>query len=442
MPATTDRVSDTRLAHAKRDTLALLETILGPPKDWSIAFRLWDGTSAGPADAMTTLVLVHPWSMRSLLWPPTEVNAGEAYIFGDIDAEGDIEHVFDVMEDLAELEWRRPALFAHLGRLLLTLPARPAGRDALRAADQRGELHSRQRDRAAVRYHYDVSNDFYRTWLDERMQYSCAYFRDPGDDLDTAQNAKLEHICRKLRLKRDDRLLDIGCGWGGLLEYADIEHGVRGLGVTLSEPQASLANERLRRAGVGDRAHVEVRDYREVEGEFDKLVSVGMVEHVGEDKLPEYFGQAMRLLRPGGVFLNHGITTRWDQRPSPGPKSFVSRYVFPDGELQTVSTVLAAAERAGFEVRDVEGLREHYARTLRHWVANLERQHDRIVKATDEVTYRIWRLYMSGSAHNFDAGRLGIFQALLFKPCGGPACLPPTRADWYAAQPEAASAAD
>jgi cyclopropane-fatty-acyl-phospholipid synthase len=209
-----------------------------------------------------------------------------------------------------------------------------------------------------------------------------------------------------------------------------------------SEPQASLANERLCRAGVGDRAHVEVRDYREVEGEFDKLVSVGMVEHVGEDKLPEYFGQAMRLLRPGGVFLNHGITTRWDQRPSPGPKSFVSRYVFPDGELQTVSTVLAAAERAGFEVRDVEGLREHYARTLRHWVANLERQHDRIVKATDEVTYRIWRLYMSGSAHNFDAGRLGIFQALLFKPCSGPACLPPTRADWYAAQPEAASAAD
>ena len=442
MPTTMDRVSDTRLTHAKRDTLALLETILGPPKDWSIAFRLWDGASAGPADAVTTLVLVHPWSLRSLLWPPTEVNAGEAYIFGDIDAEGDIEHVFDVMEDLAELEWRRPALFAHLGRLLLALPARPSGRDAVRAADPRGALHSRQRDRAAVRYHYDVSNDFYRTWLDERMQYSCGYFRDPDDDLDTAQNAKLEHICRKLRLKRDDRLLDIGCGWGGLLEYAATRHGVRGLGVTLSEPQAALANERLRNAGVGDRAHVEVRDYREVEGEFDKLVSVGMVEHVGEGRLPEYFGRAMRLLQPGGVFLNHGITTRWDQRPSPAPKSFVSRYVFPDGELQPVSTVLAAAEQAGFEVRDVEGLREHYARTLRHWVTNLERQHDRVVRATDEVTYRIWRLYMSGSAHNFDAGRLGVFQTLLFKPCGGPACLPPTRADWYSTEPGAASAAD
>ncbi len=414
------------------DTMAVLTQILGPEERWPVAVRLPDGTEHGPAAADATVVLPHAWSLRSLLWPPTEVNAGEAYIFGDVDLVGNMERMFDALDSLADLEWKRPAFFARLAARLLALPAPPSSHDRGRAADPHGILHSRQRDRAAVRYHYDVSNTFYGMWLDQRMQYSCGYFRSPGDTLDAAQTAKLEHICRKLRLKAGDRLLDIGCGWGGLLEYAASHHGARGLGVTLSEPQAALANERLARAGVADRARAEVRDYREVSGTFDKIVSVGMVEHVGESKLREYFGKAMSVLEPGGLFLNHGITTEQSQQPSPGRNSFVARYVFPDGELQTVSTVLKAAEREGFEIRDVESLREHYARTLRHWVANLEAHHDEVVAETDEVTYRIWRLYMSGSAHNFDAGRLSLFQSLLVKPNGGPAPLPPTREDLYA----------
>jgi cyclopropane-fatty-acyl-phospholipid synthase len=418
-------------------TVAIATEILGPPDDWKVGLRLWDGTRLGPAGAPATVVLPHPWSLRSLLWPPNEVNAGEAYVFGDVDVEGDIERVFDVLYGLPDLELRQPAVFMRLARQLLALPARPSGRDATRAATPHGTLHSRARDRASVRYHYDVSNAFYAAWLGSRMQYSCGYFRSPDCTLDEAQTAKVDHICRKLRLREGDRLLDIGCGWGGLLEHAAVAYGASGLGVTLSEPQAKAANDRLRRAGVADRARVAVCDYRDTEGEFDKIVSVGMVEHVGEAMLRPYFAQALRLLKPGGVFLNHGITTTWTNRGPLGHKSFVGRYVFPDGELQPISVVLGAAEAEGFEVRDVESLREHYAQTLRHWVSNLERAHDEVVRETDEVTYRIWRLYMAGSAHNFDAGALNVFQALLHRPCGGPSPLPPTRDDWYAATPDA-----
>ena len=417
---------------ARDATVAVLTELLGPPETWHVAARLWDGTCLGPSASRATVVLPHPWSLRSLLWPPTEINAGEAYIFGDVDVEGDIEGIFGMLDDLASLEWRRPAVFVRLARGLLALPAPPSGRDPSRGAVTSGALHSRARDRAAVRYHYDVSNNFYAKWLDPKMQYSCGYFRSPDDALDVAQAAKVDHICRKLRLSEGDRLLDIGCGWGGLLEHAAVNYGVSGLGITLSEPQAEHANERLRKAGVADRARVEVSDYRDATGTFDKIVSVGMVEHVGEKMLRPYFAQAFRLLEPGGVFLNHGITTTWEGRGPLRRGSFLGRYVFPDGELQPVSIVLGAAEAEGFEVRDVESLREHYARTLRHWVSNIEAAHDAVVAETDEVTYRIWRLYMAGSAHGFHAGGLNVFQSLLHRPCGGPAPLPPTREDWYA----------
>jgi cyclopropane-fatty-acyl-phospholipid synthase len=421
-------------ARTRDRTIALITELLGPPDGWRLAVRLWDGTRSGPALAPAELVLRHPWSLRSLLWPPSELNAGEAYIFGDVDVDGRIEAVFDLLDDLSALEWRRPAKFLRVARHVLALPARPAPRDPTRAASTWGPRHSAARDRAAVRYHYDVSNEFYRQWLESRMQYSCGYFRAADHDLESAQAAKVDYICRKLRLRRGDRLLDIGCGWGGLLEHATTTYGVEGLGITLSEPQALVANARLEAAGVAGHARVDVRDYREVDGEFDKVVSVGMVEHVGEANLPAYFGRAFDLLRPGGVFLNHGITTTWDGQGALGDDSFVGRYVFPDGELQPVSVVLGAAEAAGFEVRDVESLREHYARTLRHWVANIEAAHDAVVRETDEVTYRIWRLYMAGSAHNFDAGGLNVFQSLLHKPSGGPSGLPPTREDWYAVE--------
>lgn len=413
------------------DTVALVQEILGAPDSWGIAVRLWDGTRVGPERAPATIVLPHPWTLRSMLWPPDSLTLGEAFIFGDLDVEGDLESVFAAFVPVISGEWRQPKKVARLLRLLLRLPAPPPRVDGVRAGASTGRAHSMRRDRESVCYHYDVSPEFYRLWLDRRMQYSCGYFERPDADLDTAQTAKLEHICRKLRLSPGDRLLDIGCGWGGLLEYAVERFGVSGLGVTLSKPQAREANRRFELAGLNGRARAEVRDYRELTGEFDAIVSVGMVEHVGRARLHEYCERAFELLRPGGVFLLHGITAKWEDRPGPND-AFINRYVFPDGELTPISELLTEAESVGFEVRDIENLREHYAATLRHWVRNLQARREEAIAVTDEVTYRIWRLYMTGCAYNFEHGALGVCQSLLHKPTGGHSGLPPTRAEWYA----------
>ena len=265
------------------------------------------------------------------------------------------------------------------------------------------------------------------------MVYSCAYFATPDDDLDTAQERKLEYICRKLRLRPGERLLDIGCGWGGLVIYAAQRYEVEAYGITLSQPQAELAQQRIQEAGLTEHCRVEVRDYRDINeaNSFDKIVSVGMFEHVGEKLLPTYFRQAWHLLRPGGVFLNHGIASDTTLQAQQGT-SFVSTYVFPDGELVPVSSTLRAAEVSGFEVRDVESLREHYTLTLRHWLRRLESNADEARRLTSDITYRIWRLYIAGSAYSFQIGRNNIYQALLTKPDEGESCLPLTRGDWYA----------
>ena len=319
-------------------------------------------------------------------------------------------------------------------RDLLRLPAGPAHPSARRGpAKLTGQRHSVERDRQAVTYHYDVSNDFYALWLDRRMVYSCAYFQAADDDLDTAQERKLDYLCRKLRLQPGQRLLDIGCGWGGLAMHAAERYGVDATGITLSRPQADLANDRIAAAGLADRCRVLVQDYRQVDAgqPYDALVSVGMFEHVGAKTLPVYFAQAHRLLRPGGVFLNHGIASRATDAPLPIP-NFNDTYVFPDGELTPINVTLHAAEESGFEVRDVESLREHYALTLRHWVQRLEAHRGEALRRVGEVTYRVWRLFMSGSAHGFTHGRLNVYQALLVKPgAGGVSGLPLTRADWY-----------
>jgi len=425
---------------AVHDTTALLSELLGRPEGWGARVRFWDGSVLGPQDAPATVVLLHPWSLRSMLWPPSGLTAGEAFIFGEVDVEGDLESLLRALAPVRDLEWRQPRRFAHLMRLLLRLPAPLSTPSHAHAASPSGSEHSKDRDRETVRHHYDLPTDFYRLWLDSRMQYSCGYFECDGCDLEAAQNAKLAHICRKLRLRPGDRLLDIGCGWGGLLEYAAEKHGVQGLGVTLSELQAAEANARFARAGLENRVLARVLDYRDVEGDFDAIVSVGMVEHVGAANLTQYFAKAFGLLRPGGVFLNHGITSAWSEPGSLRTSGFMGRYVFPDGELVPVSRMLGAAEEAGFEVRDVENLREHYAKTLRHWVARLRTNHDRAVLAADEVVYRIWLLYMSGCAYNFDRGVIGVCQSLLHKPNGGPSGLPPTRADWYDQTAETASA--
>ena len=417
-----------------RWTLGMLNELFGDNGGQKVGVRLWDGTpwpDALPRPA--TIVLNRPGALRRMFLPGTEVGLAEAYLYDDFDVEGDIKAVFGLADSLAQ---KALGGIRRLGmaRDLLRLPAgdrRTMGRRG--PAILRDKRHSIQRDRQAVRYHYDVSNDFYALWLDQRMAYSCAYFAMADDDLDTAQVRKLDTICRKLRLHPGQRLLDVGCGWGGLVMHAALHFGVDATGITLSQPQADLANARIAAAGLSDRCRVLAQDYREMDEPdgYDALVSVGMFEHVGAALLPPYFRLAWRLLKPGGVFLNHGIANTMADRPVRGP-SFSDTYVFPDGELVPISATLRAAEGAGFEVRDVESLREHYALTLRHWVRRLEAHHEQALQCVDEPTYRVWRLFMSGSAYGFSVGRLNVYQALLVRPDErGQSGLPLTRADWY-----------
>lgn len=432
---------------------ALLERIFPSPRNFTV--RLWSQAEL-PANTepVFTIELKHPGALRRMFSPPMELSLGEAYIYDDFDIEGDFYAALGMVEALTSRNFS-PADVANLVKEVQRLPRSGPARAITRPpAELRGELHSRRRDREAIRFHYDVGNAFYALWLDQRMQYSCAYFPGGEEDLDTAQARKIHHICRKLRLKPGERLLDIGCGWGGLALEAAQAYGVNVLGVTLSEKQAEYAADRIAYLGLGDRVRVELRDYRELENEsFDKLVSVGMFEHVGRTHLPEYFAQAHRLLRPGGLFLNHGISRRgrpadlallkgMDGRSRPATAglsyferkvlrrgTFSQRYVFPDGELVPVSEANLVAEASGFEVRDVENLREHYALTLRSWVRRLEERHAEAARLAGEAVYRTWRLYMSVSARLFETAQIGVHQTLLSKPDQGKSNLPLSRVD-------------
>ena len=400
-----------------------------PRRDFQV--RLWDGTTWGAArQPRFTLVLKHPVALRALFLAPSDLTVGEAYIYDDFDIEGDIEAAFDFADYLLGQE-RNPGESSDLTERLQKLPASGHAQAGLRPIELRGPVHSRDRDRQAVTYHYDLPAEFYALWLDRRMVYSCAYFHTPEEDLDTAQERKLEYICRKLRLRPGERLLDIGCGWGGLIMHAAAHYGVRAVGITLSVPQAEWARQRLRESGLIDRCRVEAADYRDIDHgrQYDKLVSVGMFEHLSEALLPGYFSRAWDLLRPGGVFLNHGIAYSATYRRR-GP-SFIDHYVFPDSELVPISASLRAAELSGFEVRDVESLREHYALTLHQWGRRLEAHAEEARRITDDTTYRIWRLYMAGAAHRFRTGWLNLYQVLLTKPLLGESGLPLTREDWY-----------
>lgn len=427
----------------------VVEDLFGPPLTRDFSVRYWDGTTEWPADEPRFLLDVRrPWSLRRMLLPPSELSIVEAYLYGDVDIVGDIEASAH-LADVAMQRLRSVGSVTHLMRDVLALPSSDEdthdGAHVARRMLRFGRKHTTQRDEQAVRFHYDVGNDFYSLWLDRQMVYSCGYFERGNESLDDAQTAKLDHVCRKLRLRDGERMLDIGCGWGALVIHAAKHYGVHATGITLSQEQAAFATERVEREGLAGRVTIELRDYRDLPDKelFDKISSVGMVEHVGGDHLDEYFASAYRVLVPGGLFLNHGIISVDDARPKPlldpvwrtlwRRDQFIRRYVFPDGELVPSATVIAAAERQGFELRDVESLREHYVQTLRNWVRRLEAQEEKARSLVGDVTYRVWRLYMAASAHGFDTGRIGIIQSLLGKQDEhGRVRVPRTRGDLYA----------
>jgi len=415
-----------------RIAAAILRLVFGGAYARDFSLRLWDGTVVEAERASRfTLGVETAGALRTAFTPPTDLNAGRAFAAGVLTVEGDMEAAVD--EFYNALQHARKPQMLRLLNLVMRLPKERL--PALREAHLFGRMHSRGRDRAAIGFHYNQPTEFYRTFLDDNLVYSCAYYDEGISTVNDAQAAKIDHILRKVRLQRDERLLDIGCGWGALVLRAAEKYGAHVVGVTLSESQYEEGKRRIAAAGLENRARIELWDYRELPATaFDKIVSVGMFEHVGRAKLPEYFSTAFGLLKPGGLFLNHGIAAQDRGRRGSKSTGFIERFIFPDGELVAVSDALLVAERAGFEIRDVENLREHYTRTLRAWVSNLERNRDAAIAAGGEQSYRAWRLYMAGSAQGFRIGRIGLFQALLAKPEeSGHVPLPATRRDLYAA---------
>jgi cyclopropane-fatty-acyl-phospholipid synthase len=413
--------------------------------DGSLALRLWNdvthsfGQRVGQIAPSFTLVLRDPGVLRDLVLQRGPIPLADAYFHGRLDVEGDLYAALGLKRHFQELSLSgrvRAGLMLDALRLAF-MPGRkiaPAG--AVPTTRRFTHDHSVESDRAAITHHYDVSNAFYKLFLDERMVYSCAYFHAADDTLDAAQRQKLDHICRKLRLQPGERLLDIGCGWGALVIWAAQHYGVQAHGITLSQAQLNEARRRVAAAGLEDRITLELRDYRALEGEgvYDKVSSVGMFEHVGLANLPQYHATVHRVLKPNGLFLNHGITHEEEGWQPSVDTEFINRYVFPDGELDRVSSIQAGMERARFEIQDVENLRIHYAKTLRHWVARLESHHDAALAHVSEATYRVWRLYMAASALEFEAGGTAIHQILSSRRPDShpyPQPVPLTRGDLY-----------
>ncbi|MEU8896338.1 cyclopropane-fatty-acyl-phospholipid synthase family protein [Nocardia sp. NPDC048505] len=421
----------------------LLRTALGDQP--AITFEFWDGSSivSGP-DCRGVMRVRSRDALSYLVWAPGELGLARAYVSGELEFEGDVFTVLRTLQQSAphdaDLGWdaalRAVGAAGRLGALAHHPKPPPEEVRPLR-----GGLHTRRRDAAAISHHYDVGNDFYRLVLGASMTYSCARFVRPDDRgaepanptvaLADAQRAKHDLICRKLGLRPGMRLLDVGCGWGSMALHAAAAYGAQVVGVTISQEQAELARERVIEAGLRGEIEIRLSDYRDLRGEqFDAISSIGMFEHVGTKRTGEYFDTLRALLRPEGRLLNHAISSIGGSRMQ--HRSFIGRYVFPDGELIDVGAVVLAMERAGFEVRDVESLREHYALTLRHWVANLENHWDRAVSMVGPGRARIWRLYMAASALGFEDGGLGLHQILGVVPdAHGHAGMPGTRRAWH-----------
>ncbi len=423
-----------------RTAIGFFEELLRGCETPNIAVRFWDGSVwrlRSDHRTEATVILQHPDSIRRMLRWPVQLAIGEAYIYDDIDVLGSLDTLMPLADHLMErrwtlMDWLRCGVATCLQRRMDRLP------EETRSLVLHGRRHEKLRDKEVVRFHYDVPVEFYRLWLDSRLMYSCGYYQQEDEDLEEAQTQQLEYLCRKLRLKPGDRVLDIGCGWGGFAIHAAQTHGALVHGITLSRRQAEVANQRIGAAGLSRRCRIEVRDFRDVHGErmYDKIISIGMVEHIGKHRLASYYEQAMELLAPGGAFLTQGIGTR-DGQPALGP--FANRYVFPDAEVLPIQDIVRAAERSGFEVRDVESLREHYALTLDAWNHRLEQHRHEAVRVVGEVTYRVWRAYMAMARYLFRRGRLSFYQTLCVRAEDGRAGLPLTREDWYERVPSTLS---
>jgi cyclopropane-fatty-acyl-phospholipid synthase len=427
--------------------MALASLLAGFVKgDLPIAIVAYDGSRAGPPDAEATVVVRSPDAINRVVTRPGELGVARAYVAGDLDIEGDVFAFLQFAADSGDLRLD-PRLLSSLIKTtgLLSLRPLPAPPEEARL---RGGLHSRSRDREAISHHYDVSNDFYGMVLGESMTYSCAVFSQPDEPLAQAQENKYELISRKLGLGPDKRLLDVGCGWGGMVLHAAGRHGVHAVGVTISRQQEDLATKRIADAGLTDRIDVRLQDYRDiVDGPFDAISSIGMFEHVGRARMEEYFTRLYELLPAGGRLLNHAIsrpgypqpdtavgrtkatarriaTAVGSRAPSKIHSDFMERYVFPDGELHEVGVATSMLQEVGFEVRHVETLREHYALTLRRWVANLEANWDAAVAEVGPGRARVWRLYMAASALGFERNDLQVHQVLAVRTEGGRSGVP------------------
>jgi cyclopropane-fatty-acyl-phospholipid synthase len=410
----------------------MLEALLGgiPP----IRFEFWDGSTLGPTDDDRFVRVLSPDALRRIAWSPDELGFARAFVMGDLEVVGNLAEALHLVERTLPDQVRTgvaalPKAFVATRQIGAFGPPLPAPPEEI---VPHGVRHSIRRDRTAVSHHYDVGNEFYELILGPAMTYSCARFADETTTLAEAQAAKHDLICRKLGLpeRPGARVLDVGCGWGSMAIHAAREHGARVVGVTISREQAAAARRRVAEAGVDDLVEIRDQDYRLIDdGPFDAISSIGMAEHVGRRRMNTYFATLFALLTPGGRMLNHAISSVGGSRM--GRRSFIGRYVFPDGELLDVADTIHSMQSEGFEVRDVENLREHYAITLRHWVANLEQHWDRAVELVGVRRARVWRLYMSASINRFEGAHIAIHQVLGVRcdPAGASG-MPRTRVGW------------
>jgi cyclopropane-fatty-acyl-phospholipid synthase len=417
------------LAFAAKD---LLCKILNDDPFWRFEVELWDETILKPKlPAEARIRIRDPAALRALFFAGDTLAFAKAYMAGAIDISGKIEAIIPLSDRLLENKTRlmTKALFA---RKLLAFPKadfQVSGHSPFRA---KGRIGSVKRISTSISYHYDQPIEFWKLWLDESLQYTCAYFDQRNDSLNQAQSQKLDLICKKLQLEPDQRLLDIGCGWGGLLVHAARHYKVEGVGVTLSKTQAEYARTLMNRAGLQQRCRIETCDFREISrlGKFDAVTGVGVLEHLGPTLARKYFNIAYNSLKPGGLFLNQAVA--WSIVPSSRRgDSFIDTYIFPDARLMSISRTLGIAEDAGFQVQDIENLREHYLLTLQYWLRNLEDAVKPIQALTSDSTFRAFRLYLAGFAHNFSSGRITVLQSLLRKFQTGRTGIPLTRAEWY-----------